>query len=79
MRRKGGKKSLPPNFKFQGLWSRTTSLPVKKYIDKTTGLIPNAILCAEILLISANERRDHLLPSILKLVLIDTFTKLRFV
>ena len=76
--KKGGKKSLPPNFKFQGLWSRTTSLPVKKYIDKTTGLIPNAILCAEILLNSANERRDHLLPSILKLVLIDTFTKLRF-
>ena len=71
---KGKLKTLPSNFKFPGLWSRNTSLPVDDYLNK----LDKSILCAEVLLNSASERRDHLLPSILKLVLIDTFTKLRF-
>lgn len=71
---KGNLKALPPNFKFPGLWSRNTSLSVDDYLNK----IDKSILCAEVLLNSTSERRDHLLPSILKLVLVDTFTKLRF-
>ena len=71
---KSNLKALPPNFKFPGLWSRNTSLSVDDYLNK----IDKSILCAEVLLNSTSERRDHLLPSILKLVLIDTFTKLRF-
>ncbi len=71
---KGKRKGLPSNFKFPGLWSRNTSLSVDEYLKK----LDESILCAEVLLNSASERKDHLLPSILKLVLIDAFTKLRF-
>lgn len=71
---KGRKKTLPKNFKFHGLWSRSTSLKVNKYLEN----LDKSILCAEILLISSSERKDHLMPSILTLIMIDVFTKLRF-